>query len=127
MVHYDHQYQGRFYNPPHALVARIECSQPTRGGLAAWAGVQGSTWDQAGVYSDNATLPHAYTEHGQPYKLVDQPDQTAVVRITRGRFGFWTISLNGRTVTTRAYGLVWAGVERIGGADGDCTVNVTTN
>lgn len=122
-----HTYQGRFYAVPHVLTARIACQQPpTAGTIAAWAGVSGipDQWWQAGVYA-NPAESDAYTEQGAPYRIDPTPALSAVVTVTRMPFGFYRITLNGRTAFTQAYGYVWAGVERVGATDGECTVAVT--
>lgn len=124
MIHADHAYVGRLYAVPHALTARIECSHPTHGQIAGWAGVQGVTWKQGGVYATADHAPSAYAETGSPYKLDTGAETTATVTIKRLPFGYYRITMNGRDYG-KAWGTVWAGVERIDGADGDCSVKVT--
>ena len=117
-----HVYDGRYYRPPVAVT--IACTKPTRGAIAAWAGVANiaGQWAQAGVYS-TADETHAYLEQNPPYTLTVLMDTRATVTFTRLP-SRWRISLNGRTVRVPLIGRrVWVGVERIDGADGDCTID----
>ena len=121
-------YDGRYYQVRDTLTARIVCTQPAHGTIAAWAGVQNITgqWAQAGVYATSGQRG-VYFERNPPYVLRTWPDGSALVSVTRLPYGKWRISVNGRSAIVRLItSRVWVGMERIDNADGNCSVSVGT-
>ena len=121
-------YDGRYYQVRDTLTARIVCTQPAHGTIAAWAGVQNITgqWAQAGVCATSGQRG-VYLERNPPYTLRTWTGTEATVTVTRLPFGKWRISVNGRSAIVRLVtSRVWVGVERIDNADGECSVSVGT-